>query len=192
MSAFMLKSVGDLVDSGITFFIPDYQRGYRWDKQQVTDLLNDILEACESDYIQKYCLQPLVVTGKKDHFIAEKTEPIQKDGVSCYLIPCEKTKDISTSFEVIDGQQRLTTIFIIIKYLQEQKTRLGQTYTITYKTREDSERFLKLRLHSVSPRNLHECSCSLAHCRAHRQRCQSHLSRRSALFRMVCRSEHIP
>ena len=117
MSDFMLRSVGALVDSGITFSIPDYQRGYRWKKQQVLDLLNDIQEACESDCIQKYCLQPLVVTGKKDHFLAEKTEPIQKDGVSYYLVPCEKTKEFSTSFEVIDGQQRLTTIFIMIKHL---------------------------------------------------------------------------
>ena len=26
------------------FFIPSYQRGYRWTEQQVKDLLNDILE----------------------------------------------------------------------------------------------------------------------------------------------------
>ena len=35
-----LKSVNELL--GMKFFIPSYQRGYRWTEQQVTDLLNDI------------------------------------------------------------------------------------------------------------------------------------------------------
>ncbi|WP_294789481.1 DUF262 domain-containing protein, partial [Prevotella sp.] len=35
-----LKSVCDLL--GLKFFIPSYQRGYRWNDQQVEDLLNDI------------------------------------------------------------------------------------------------------------------------------------------------------
>lgn len=37
-----LKSVSELL--GMKFFIPSYQRGYRWTKQQVEDLLNDINE----------------------------------------------------------------------------------------------------------------------------------------------------
>ena len=35
-----LKSVNDIL--GMNFFIPCYQRGYRWEKQQVIDLLEDI------------------------------------------------------------------------------------------------------------------------------------------------------
>ena len=35
-----LKSVSELL--GMKFFIPSYQRGYRWTEQQVKDLLNDI------------------------------------------------------------------------------------------------------------------------------------------------------
>ena len=37
-----LKSVSELL--GMKFFIPSYQRGYRWTEQQVMDLLNDIWE----------------------------------------------------------------------------------------------------------------------------------------------------
>ena len=37
-----LKTIGEL--SGLSFFIPNYQRGYRWTRQQVKDLLNDINE----------------------------------------------------------------------------------------------------------------------------------------------------
>ena len=36
-----LKSVRELL--GMKFFIPNYQRGYRWTEQQVLDLLNDII-----------------------------------------------------------------------------------------------------------------------------------------------------
>ena len=35
-----LKSISDLL--GLKFFIPSYQRGYRWNEQQIEDLLNDI------------------------------------------------------------------------------------------------------------------------------------------------------
>ena len=35
-----LKSINDLL--GMKFFIPSYQRGYRWTKLQVEPLLNDI------------------------------------------------------------------------------------------------------------------------------------------------------
>ena len=39
-NAISLRSVNDLL--GMNFFIPDYQRGYRWEQQQAIDLLEDI------------------------------------------------------------------------------------------------------------------------------------------------------
>lgn len=56
-----LKSIGEIL--GKNFLIPNYQRGYRWTRQQVDDLLNDIKgfkESNPSSY-QFYCLQPLVI-----------------------------------------------------------------------------------------------------------------------------------
>ena len=35
-----LKAVKDIL--GMNFFIPSYQRGYRWKEQQVIDLLNGL------------------------------------------------------------------------------------------------------------------------------------------------------
>ena len=60
-----LKSVGELL--GMSFNIPNYQRGYRWTKQQVEDLLNDIWEfhKKEKSETEFYCLQPLVVKRKE-------------------------------------------------------------------------------------------------------------------------------
>ena len=42
MNTLELKSIIDL--QGMSFYIPAYQRGYRWTVQQVEDLLGDISE----------------------------------------------------------------------------------------------------------------------------------------------------
>lgn len=114
------------------YYIPDYQRGYRWGKTQAEELLDDILEFYTNKPKPKeiYCIQPLVV---KRSIV---------DG-----------KEI---WEVIDGQQRLTTIFIILSCLsakeQDGKVKdntwklLGKEYvpyTIQYQTRTESQNFLK-------------------------------------------------
>ena len=54
-----LKSVKELFD--MSFFIPRYQRGYRWGETQVLNLLNDILEFIDKGKKGIYCVQPLVV-----------------------------------------------------------------------------------------------------------------------------------
>ena len=99
------RSVRDIIDKKINFNVPAYQRGYRWNKLNVTDLLDDLLEFRQDDSSGKfYCLQPLVV---------------KKIGENRY--------------NVIDGQQRLTTIFIILKYLENllrEKNGIDEIYTL--------------------------------------------------------------
>lgn len=92
------------------FHIPTYQRGYRWDVQQVEDLLNDLYEfrnSANTSVGRFYCLQPIVVKKRGD------------------------------LYDVIDGQQRLTTILIILKYLNQRRT-----YSIDYEIRGGSKKFL--------------------------------------------------
>lgn len=91
-----IQPVGNLLKE--EFFIPNYQRGYRWESEQVETLLNDLWEF---DLKDGYCLQPLVVLRKDD---------------GCW--------------EVIDGQQRLTTIYLILKRLE--MLGMSDLYTITY------------------------------------------------------------
>ena len=119
-----LRSVKDLL--GMKFFIPSYQRGYRWTKQQVNDLLNDVnefepQELPDSKEKTWYCLQPLVVK--------EMDSERKQD---CGLLYSEQW------YEVIDGQQRLTTIYIILKLLSENTA----FPTIQYQTRPESGKFL--------------------------------------------------
>lgn len=96
-----LKSVRELL--GMKFFIPNYQRGYRWTEQQVLDLLNDIRDFSyikRKDY-EYYCLQPLVVRT-----MAEKDKMLHDLDLD------------ETWYEVIDGQQRLTTLYMILTALK--------------------------------------------------------------------------
>lgn len=116
-SRISLRSVKELF--GISFFIPDYQRGYRWGQQQVEDLLSDLEEfyhesKCNDKIV--YCLQPLVV----------------------------KYDDKNKKYNVIDGQQRLTTVKILLSCLEEE-----YTYSVEYQTREKSADFLN----SISEQN---------------------------------------
>ena len=112
------KSISDLLQ--YSFFIPSYQRGYRWTKQQVEDILNDIAEFSPKEIIGSndktwYCLQPIVV------------------------------KDRGGKWDVIDGQQRLTTVYLILQYLNlgYAENRRKKIFTLQYETRTGSENYLK-------------------------------------------------
>lgn len=82
------------------FTIEAYQRGYRWGKDEVEYLLEDINEIPDD---QKYCLQPVVV------------------------------KNVNDTYELIDGQQRLTTLYLIMKYLNAY---VDIKFSIEYATRK--------------------------------------------------------
>lgn len=100
------KNVGKI--KGL-FYLPDYQRGYRWTSEEIKLLLDDIYESAG----KPYCLQPIVV------------------------------KKSNERFELIDGQQRLTTIYLICKYME---AKLGDLYEpsfkLEYETRKESANFL--------------------------------------------------
>jgi len=107
------------------FFIPSYQRGYRWKERQVTDLLDDILEFQKKDKEKGefYCLQPIVVT-----------------------------KNENDDWEVIDGQQRLTTLHILLSYLEEARKIMfssSEKFSISYETREKEEYSSKTFLEEI-------------------------------------------
>ena len=128
MSTLELRSIAELQD--LAFFIPDYQRGYRWTRQQVEDLLNDIFEFSQKENAGIYCLQPLVVIRKSsDEQLLDKIR--KADDLS------EVKRLLNGLWEVVDGQQRLTTIRLILEVLQHP-----HFYDIKYTTREKSAEFL--------------------------------------------------
>ncbi|UPZ16246.1 DUF262 domain-containing protein [Flavobacterium humidisoli] len=128
-----LKSISELLEE--SFYISSYQRGYRWTEQQIFDLLNDIYSfAKKKNKSEKefYCLQPIIV---KKHFWNRASN--------------DKDETI-VGWDVVDGQQRLTTIRILFKYLLNEfltgrslKQRYNKDlFTIEYQTRPHSYEFL--------------------------------------------------
>ncbi len=129
MSNLTEKPISELL--GMNFFIPSYQRGYRWTERQVEDLLDDInafspKPICNSNNKTWYCLQPVVLK-----VCDEKTK--------------SKNKLEGTWYEVIDGQQRLTTFFLIIHYANEMwiGKQKNPEFQLKYETRDESFEFLK-------------------------------------------------
>lgn len=106
------------------FFIPDYQRGYRWGQLQVTQLMDDLTEFFSSNGKGKfYCLQPVVVKELSD----EEKQKYNLDS---------KTDD-NHWYEVIDGQQRLTTIRVIFLLRHLMTPYDDDKFQIYYQTRPE-------------------------------------------------------
>lgn len=130
------KDIKNVIDSKTKYFIPAYQRGYRWTEKQVNDLLDDIWQwgRNHDELAVKYSLQPIVI---KKH-----------DGPDY-------------DYDLVDGQQRITTLFIIIKALRTLESSIKEVgYSISYETRtssnEDelgSEEFLNSYLSDESKAN---------------------------------------
>ena len=106
---FAPKPIADLLDGKHHFVIPSFQRGYRWEEKQVTDLLEDIKQFANDEGIKSdsYFLQPVVVKA------------------------CKYNGE--DAFEVLDGQQRLTTMLLVLKELLRG-----------YMTRNDIEKYSRL------------------------------------------------
>ena len=123
------------------FFIPDYQRGYRWGDIQIRQMLEDIYSFIYDKNAAGsfYCLQPVVV---------KKMTP---DEVAANKL--ESAFDNNTWYEVIDGQQRLTTIRIILA-LESQIDRFNKMrFNMYYQTRPElGKLFDKLGIYEENER----------------------------------------
>lgn len=109
----------DVSDQPIRYRIPAYQRGFRWASQQVEQLLEDIRDFARRENPQPedfYCLQPLVLRFADDG-----------------------------AFEVVDGQQRLTTLLLVLRHFNArlaEKYR-QKLYILEYETRPRLLEFLE-------------------------------------------------
>ena len=129
-----LKSVYELRldESGAPtrYYIPAYQRGYRWNETQVTQLLQDIGEFTQRKNPQPeefYCLQPLVLLARDDG-----------------------------SYELVDGQQRLTTLLLVLRHFNDRASKKYQQilYALEYETRPDLLAFLEDPTEALAATNI--------------------------------------
>ncbi len=92
------KSQTDKIGSifnGNHFIIPQYQRKYSWTETETKALWNDINES---------------IGNNMSHFV----------GTLCFKENMSTGLSTDTEYEVIDGQQRLTTIFLMLSVLIEK------------------------------------------------------------------------
>jgi uncharacterized protein with ParB-like and HNH nuclease domain len=88
------KSLREIFQS--KYIVPLYQRNYAWDQDEIENLLQDLYESfkkSKTNTTLNYFIGSLVVLKRKDGF-----------------------------YEVIDGQQRLTTLSLLLKILEQVKT----------------------------------------------------------------------
>ena len=117
----LLYTTKELFDSYLRdkyYTIPEYQRGYKWETKDIDCLLKDINNFSKNDDLDLfYCLQNITLVENKD------------------------------SFNVVDGQQRLTTLAIILSYLGEYSL---INEKIQYNIRKETEEFLKEYIYKSS------------------------------------------
>lgn len=93
--------IKDLLSDKFLFEIPDYQRAYSWNKDNLKQLVEDIWESVEinkddnEDNIEPYFVGSIVLCSKE----------YKDDGWGLY--------------DVIDGQQRLTSIIMLIATIRD-------------------------------------------------------------------------
>ena len=114
-----LKTMADLENESVNFFIDAFQRGYRWTQAEVRDLLEDIHEFCQSGYettSRFYCLQPVILTKMPEGNV----------------------------WKVIDGQQRLTTLYLIYLFYVNTAGRIKPAlpFALNYRGKEKLEKCL--------------------------------------------------
>ena len=85
------RKLKDIFSDAYVFEIPEYQRPYAWTTEQVDELLDDLLHAMRRD------------DGKTPYFLG-----------SVVIIKGDDAKS-----QVVDGQQRLTTLTMLLCSLRE-------------------------------------------------------------------------
>jgi hypothetical protein len=86
--------VVDLFDSSAYYTVPSYQRGYSWTLDEIQELLADLDDAYRSYPEEEYLLGQIIVCPSK---ITNPNLP----------------RDVN-QFELIDGQQRCTTLYMFL------------------------------------------------------------------------------
>lgn len=139
--AIELKHVADLM--GMEFRIPSYQRGYRWERKQIEQLLSDLLDFARGLKDAKIIDNENKVWNRKHPEAIKTTDAEDQIGYYC-LQPLAVTKK-GCLYDVIDGQQRLTTIYLILCYLSTKGWKIpfsnedigDKLYGLSYEFRDD-------------------------------------------------------
>lgn len=107
--------------------IPPYQRPYMWEQKQVSQLLNDILSNKNNDGSENYRIGSLITCI--DPYLADSSE-------------------IKKNIDIVDGQQRITTLLLILhclsdSYRNELFNNLEYNHSQSYKHLKQNSVFIE-------------------------------------------------
>src|SRR5438270_1217076 len=91
-----------LIEGTKQYVVPLFQRAYSWDKKEWEVLWNDLIELCDMD-------------NPRTHFLG-----------SMVTMPTTSVPEGVTKYLLIDGQQRLNTIFILLALLRDEAKQFGE------------------------------------------------------------------
>jgi hypothetical protein len=88
-------SIQTLLDGRARYVIPMYQRNYAWEEGEIAQLIQDVIDTLRQD-------------ANRDYYIGS-------------LVVYRRGLGAATTFETIDGQQRLTTLSLLAAYLKKRQ-----------------------------------------------------------------------
>lgn len=110
-----------LLDGSAEYLIPVYQRNYAWKEEQISQLIQDVI-----DYV------PLKDEGR-DYYIGT-------------LVTYERNDNLHTFYETIDGQQRVTTLTLLLSAIKHDYPEIDlswyQGVNIEFESRKSSSETL--------------------------------------------------
>lgn len=109
MSSLNKRKVSELFKR--QYEIPDYQRGYRWRKEDVQHLIDDITEYYKPDEFSDSKVDDIAEYSKSSE------SRNSKEGYFLNVLVVQKNGD---KYDIVDGQQRLTTIAILMNKLGKE------------------------------------------------------------------------
>lgn len=116
--------------------IPDYQRGYSWDEPQLRDFWQDL----------SYVTSPQVVGGYSHFFGTLTLEPLTDDILERHERIEHETSWLRSEgyrgYFIVDGQQRLTTIMILLKVLVDWVSEMNLSFIGETNIEEITNRYL--------------------------------------------------
>lgn len=103
MGDMQLKFSNPILTEALTKFytVPDYQRGYVWGDKEIEQLLSDLTDAFNAD-------------EDRDYFVGS-------------MVVCRGLED---DYEIVDGQQRMTTFFLIVCAIKDRVKAQGDQETL--------------------------------------------------------------
>lgn len=121
-----LLSIKELLNGSENYTIPRYQRNYAWEMAEITQLIRDIADHAKKQEQQYYYVGTLIVSKR------------------------------TNSYEVIDGQQRLTTLTLLILHLKNHQSTIDLSWynrvNIHFDSRENSKKTFDAFINGKKPK----------------------------------------